>query len=114
MRCANGELRLGNTNVKEGVEEVSMNRTEEEWAERSLGESEKSDGINAKAMATFKAIDEVVPSEEVQRFGKSLMTLVRDFRLRVTSSNMAEQTNINLHHNTLKETWMKDNPPLNF
>lgn len=48
---------LGNTNIKEGVEEEgSLNRTEEEWAERSLSESGKCDGINAKAVATFKTL----------------------------------------------------------
>lgn len=31
-----------------------MNKTEEEWAERSLSESEKCNGINAKAVTTFK------------------------------------------------------------
>lgn len=49
--------RLGNTNIKEEVEEEGcMNRTEEEWAERSLSEWEKCDGINAKAVVTFKTL----------------------------------------------------------
>lgn len=33
-----------------------MNRTEYEWAERLLSESVKCDGINAKAVATFKTL----------------------------------------------------------
>ena len=56
--CASRELRtLGDTNIKKGVEEEgSMKRTEEEWAERSLSESEKCDIINAMAVESFKIL----------------------------------------------------------
>lgn len=58
MWCENRELRApGNTNIKEGVEEEgSMNRTEEEWVERSLSEPGKCDVINAKAVESFQTL----------------------------------------------------------